>query len=165
MTRYTASVPAAILVGGLLMGPGTASARTIPASLGTPPIAGDAACFGMDNSSMTNLCTTRRHLEFPAPVDNFVSKSVTVSGFGRSSASNMGCAAVGVNKQLTPVPGCNNPAAPVFGMVCKDHKDVPKATIKKYREARREATKGGNRGVQLAAAKTRRTGPSRSTRS
>jgi hypothetical protein len=68
-------------------------------------------------------------------------------------------------KQLCPVPGCNNPAAPVFGMVCKDHKDVPKATIKKYREARREATKGGNRGVQKAAAKTRRTGPSRSTRS
>ena len=40
-------------------------------------------------------------------------------------------------KQLCPVPGCNNPAAPVFGMVCAKHKDVPKATIKKYREARR----------------------------
>jgi hypothetical protein len=64
-------------------------------------------------------------------------------------------------KQLCPVPGCNNPAAPIFGMVCKDHKGVPKATIKKYREARREAKKGGNRGVQKAAAKTRRTGPSR----
>ena len=45
-------------------------------------------------------------------------------------------------KQLCPVPGCNNPAAPVFGMVCKDHKDVAKSTIKKYREARRaEKTK------------------------
>jgi hypothetical protein len=40
-------------------------------------------------------------------------------------------------KQLCPVPGCTNPAAPVFGMVCKDHKDVAKSTIKKYREARR----------------------------
>jgi hypothetical protein len=40
-------------------------------------------------------------------------------------------------KQLCPVPGCTNPAAPVFGMVCSKHKDVPKATIKKYREARR----------------------------
>ena len=40
-------------------------------------------------------------------------------------------------KQLCPVPGCSNPAAPVFGMVCSKHKDVPKATIKKYREARR----------------------------
>jgi hypothetical protein len=40
-------------------------------------------------------------------------------------------------KQLCPVPGCKNPAAPVFGMVCSKHKDVPKAEIKKYREARR----------------------------
>jgi hypothetical protein len=42
-------------------------------------------------------------------------------------------------KQLCPVPGCKNPAAPVFGMVCAKHKDVPKAKIKEYREARRQA--------------------------
>ena len=41
-------------------------------------------------------------------------------------------------KQLCPVPGCNNPAAPIFGMVCKDHKNVAKSKIKKYREERRE---------------------------
>jgi hypothetical protein len=35
------------------------------------------------------------------------------------------------------VPGCKNPAAPVFGMVCAKHKDVAKAKIKKYRAARR----------------------------
>jgi len=35
------------------------------------------------------------------------------------------------------VPGCKNPAAPVFGMVCKEHKNVAKAKIRKYREARR----------------------------
>jgi hypothetical protein len=39
--------------------------------------------------------------------------------------------------QLCPVPGCTNRAAPVFGMVCSKHKDLPKATIKKYREQRR----------------------------
>lgn len=39
--------------------------------------------------------------------------------------------------QLCPVPGCKNPAAPVFGMVCAEHKGLPKAKIKKYREARR----------------------------
>jgi len=39
--------------------------------------------------------------------------------------------------QLCPVPGCPNRAAPVFGMVCSKHKDLPKASIKKYREARR----------------------------
>ncbi len=41
-------------------------------------------------------------------------------------------------KQLCPVPGCENPAAPVFGMVCKDHKNVAKSKIKKYREQRRD---------------------------
>jgi hypothetical protein len=39
--------------------------------------------------------------------------------------------------QLCPVPGCNNRAAPVFGMVCSKHKDLPKGEIKKYREARK----------------------------
>jgi hypothetical protein len=39
--------------------------------------------------------------------------------------------------QLCPVPGCRNAAAPVFGMVCAKHKDMPKAKIKAYREARR----------------------------
>jgi hypothetical protein len=39
--------------------------------------------------------------------------------------------------QYCPVPGCKNRAAPVFGMVCADHKDLPKAQIKKYRLARR----------------------------
>src|SRR4051794_32445726 len=37
-------------------------------------------------------------------------------------------------KQLCPVPGCKNPAAPVFGMVCAKHKDMPKAKIKQFRE-------------------------------
>jgi hypothetical protein len=40
-------------------------------------------------------------------------------------------------KQLCPVPGCKNPAAPVFGMVCAKHKDISKTQIAKYREARR----------------------------
>jgi hypothetical protein len=39
--------------------------------------------------------------------------------------------------QLCPVPGCKNPAAPVFGMVCAKHKDLPKTKIKKFREARK----------------------------
>lgn len=39
--------------------------------------------------------------------------------------------------QLCPVPGCKNKAAPVFGMVCAEHRDVAKAKIKKYRDARR----------------------------
>src|SRR5579864_1218846 len=45
--------------------------------------------------------------------------------------------------QLCPVPGCKNPAAPIFGMVCAKHKDLPKAKIKKFREARRAQKLGG----------------------
>jgi hypothetical protein len=45
-------------------------------------------------------------------------------------------------KQFCPVPGCKNVAAPVFGMVCKDHKNVAKSKIKKYR-ADRKATPAG----------------------
>ena len=51
-------------------------------------------------------------------------------------------------KQLCPVPGCHNAAAPVFGMVCKDHRNVAKSKIEKYRKERREG-----RGGQSVAAK------------
>jgi hypothetical protein len=55
--------------------------------------------------------------------------------------------------QLCPVPGCSNRAAPVFGMVCSKHKDLPKADIKKYREQRRaEKAKGKAKGKGKKAA-------------
>ncbi len=56
-------------------------------------------------------------------------------------------------KQLCPVPGCKNPAAPVFGMVCAKHKDLPKAKIAKFREARRAKKQKttGRRGARAAA--------------
>jgi hypothetical protein len=47
--------------------------------------------------------------------------------------------------QLCPVPGCKNRAAPVFGMVCAKHKDLPKAKIKKYRERRRAKKASGRK--------------------
>jgi len=47
-------------------------------------------------------------------------------------------------KQLCPVPGCKNTAAPIFGMVCKDHKNVAKSKIAKYRAERKgKATPAG----------------------
>jgi hypothetical protein len=63
------------------------------------------------------------------------------SGSGLS-ASNLRMLSAGRKRrkapiQLCPVPGCGNRAAPVFGMVCSKHKDLPKAEIKKFREARR----------------------------
>ncbi len=53
-------------------------------------------------------------------------------------------------KQLCPVPGCKNPAAPVFGMVCSKHKDLPKTKIAKFRQARR-AKKQKTTGRRAAA--------------
>jgi len=52
--------------------------------------------------------------------------------------------------QYCPVPGCKNKAAPIFGMVCADHKNVPKAKIKEYREARRaqKAAKSAGKGAK-----------------
>jgi hypothetical protein len=44
--------------------------------------------------------------------------------------------------QYCPVPYCRNTAAPIFGMVCSKHRDVPKAKIRKYREARRAKKDG-----------------------
>lgn len=54
-------------------------------------------------------------------------------------------------RQLCPVPGCKNPAAPIFGMVCAEHKDVAKAKIKKYREARRAAKLGPSKSKSARA--------------
>jgi len=50
--------------------------------------------------------------------------------------------------QLCPVPDCEGVAAPVFGMVCSDHKNVAKSKIEKYRKDRRE----GN-AAQISSAK------------
>ena len=59
-------------------------------------------------------------------------------------------------RQLCPVPGCKNPAAPVFGMVCAKHKDLPKSLIKKYREARKAKKLGlkPTNGVKRRSKKT-----------
>ena len=54
--------------------------------------------------------------------------------------------------QFCPVPGCKNKAAPVFGMVCAQHKDVAKSKIKKYREERK-AKKAGKPAVRKSVVK------------
>jgi len=58
-------------------------------------------------------------------------------------------------KQLCPVPGCKNPAAPIFGMVCKDHKNVAKSKIKKYREQRRDSNVTQTTAAKTVAKKTK----------
>lgn len=46
-------------------------------------------------------------------------------------------------RQLCPVPGCEKTAAPLYGMVCVEHKNLPKAEIKKYREERKALARSG----------------------
>jgi hypothetical protein len=62
-------------------------------------------------------------------------------------------------KQLCPVPGCTNLAAPVFGMVCKEHRKVAKSKIKKYRAERREGKAAPAGEAPAAAKKVRATTP------
>jgi hypothetical protein len=59
--------------------------------------------------------------------------------------------------QLCPVPGCKNPAAPVFGMVCAKHKDLPKSLIKTYREARK-AKKLGLKPAKVTRRRSKKAG-------
>jgi hypothetical protein len=54
-------------------------------------------------------------------------KSAARAAFTPSVASGVKKARKKPPLQLCPVPGCKNPAAPVFGMVCAKHKDLPKA--------------------------------------
>jgi hypothetical protein len=74
------------------------------------------------------------------------------AGGGKGAASLAGADSAALRRQrrkgpiqLCPVPGCKNRAAPVFGMVCSEHKDLPKATIKKYREKRRAKKLAGKK--------------------
>ena len=50
-------------------------------------------------------------------------------------------------KQLCPVPGCKGLAAPFFGMVCKDHKDVAKSKIAAYRKQRKASKTSAKKAV------------------
>jgi hypothetical protein len=79
---------------------------------------------------------------------------------GRPKASApLAAAKQGRPKQLCPVPGCKNPAAPVFGMVCANHKKVSKAKIKKYREARKAQAAGPAAAKVVKARKPMRMSP------
>jgi hypothetical protein len=62
-------------------------------------------------------------------------------------------------RQLCPVPGCKNVAAPVFGMVCKEHKKVAKSKIKKYREERKAKVAPAGTAKPAAAKKAKKASP------
>jgi len=56
-------------------------------------------------------------------------------------------------KQFCPVPNCKGVAAPIFGMVCGEHKNVAKSKIAKYRKARKAAKLAGAKSVKTPAKK------------
>jgi hypothetical protein len=57
------------------------------------------------------------------------------------------------------VPGCKNPAAPIFGMVCAKHKNVAKAKIKKFRAARKAKGAPATAARPTTAKKVRKASP------
>ena len=67
--------------------------------------------------------------------------------------------------QLCPVPGCQKPAAPVYGMVCAEHRHIAKATIRQYRDQRRaakaKAAAAAERSAATAIAQSRSKSPGR----
>jgi hypothetical protein len=78
-------------------------------------------------SLVQDQVVTRARAVVDSTLGNGGGRQTTLSGKTRKKAP----------RQLCPVPGCKNTAAPVYGMVCAKHKDVSKAKIKKYRAARR----------------------------
>lgn len=77
------------------------TARTVPASIGKAVVPADNACFSSSSGSIRNSCATAKSFDVPLPVDNAGGKTVHVAAYGATSANNVGCIAVGVNRELT----------------------------------------------------------------
>ncbi|WP_375759794.1 hypothetical protein [Corallococcus exercitus] len=95
--------------------PVAAMARSVPASAGRPVLWSDGPCFQMSYSTMTNICSTRRSYEIPLTADSAGNKTVVVTAFGSTSSRNVGCMAVGMNREATVVWGGSRRWLPAFG--------------------------------------------------
>jgi len=60
-------------------------------------------CLAISLGTMANTCTRVISFDWPLVIDNAGAKTATVSGFGASSANNVGCKLQGANKQSTVV--------------------------------------------------------------
>jgi hypothetical protein len=78
-----------------------AMARSTSAFVGRPQNSSDAGCFWEWYGSLTNVCDTTKTLIVPLTVDVPGNHTIFVSAYGAGAANNVGCAAFGVNKEVT----------------------------------------------------------------
>lgn len=95
--------------------PLVAVARSVPGSTGRPEFWNDGPCFRVSFSSVQNTCATRKSFEIPLSIDSSGDKTVVVSAQGAATTNNVGCAAVGVNREFTAVWGGERKWLTVFG--------------------------------------------------
>ncbi|AFE04509.1 hypothetical protein COCOR_02146 [Corallococcus coralloides DSM 2259] len=95
--------------------PLAAMARAVPASIGRPVIWSDGSCFLMSYSTMRNGCSTQRSFEIPLVADTAGSKTVVVTALGATPSNNVGCMAIGMNREATLVWGGTRKWLPAFG--------------------------------------------------
>jgi hypothetical protein len=93
-----------VLVAAVVL-PLAAVARSVPASSGRPEFWSDGGCFTLSYSSVVNTCASRKSWEIPLSVDSSSGKTVVVAAQGASTANNVGCAALGLNREFTAVWG------------------------------------------------------------
>ncbi|NTX66452.1 hypothetical protein HUA74_37915 [Myxococcus sp. CA051A] len=90
-------------------------ARSTPASSGKAVFWSDSSCFLMNGSTMSNGCSTRRSFEIPLTSDSANRKTVFVTAIGATPSKNVGCMAVGVNREATVFWGGARRWLPAFG--------------------------------------------------
>ncbi|NOK37072.1 hypothetical protein HMI49_28125 [Corallococcus exercitus] len=100
----TRQIKQAVLTMVVLL-PVAAMARSVPASAGRPVLWSDGPCFQMSYSIMSNSCSTQRSYEIPLTADSAGSKTVVVTAYGATFAKNVGCMAIGMNREATLVWG------------------------------------------------------------
>jgi hypothetical protein len=104
-----------LVAGAGIFGAEHAQARSNAASSGRAINFADQGCFGLWYSSVTNNCGTTRDWEIPLATDTSGAKTVRVTAFGASAANNVGCTAVGVNREVTSVWSSGTVFLPAFG--------------------------------------------------
>jgi hypothetical protein len=113
LTRSTLVAVAAVLAIGAISLP--AAARTTVAFAGRANDPADAGCFSEWYGTMTNVCGATKVLVIPITVDPAGNYTVTVTGYGASASNNVGCQALGIDKDTTSVWGSSMNYLPSFG--------------------------------------------------